>query len=93
MTENISVTQQINSVSAVQTVNNVVVSAPGPQGPAGIFIIDNIPTIYPITNTSGSISINEQFFVKNNISNTIKPDSGNNTPLTVQSLQQNFSDI
>lgn len=61
MADNISVTRQINSVSAIQTVNSVVVSAPGPQGPAGTFVVDNIPTIYPIINISGSIGYNTSY--------------------------------
>jgi len=61
MTDSIILNNTVNSVSAVEVINSITVVSPGPQGPAGTFNAGTIPTIYPITNTSGSIGLSSSY--------------------------------
>jgi hypothetical protein len=59
MPDNIVIQTNPKVITVTQQSNNIVVSAPGPQGPTGQMIIANIPTVSPIINTGSSIAFDQ----------------------------------
>jgi len=102
MTDNQPVIQPIiHTVSATQITNNIVISAPGPQGPVGQFQISTIPTTYPITNVSGSIGYNTSYVPASSTYSSSATYSINSSSATYSSsavissstAQTNFSNL
>jgi len=59
MPDNIVIQTNPKVITVTQQSNNIVVSAPGPQGPTGQMIITDIPTVSPIINTGSGIAFDQ----------------------------------
>lgn len=59
MSDNIIINSTPNKITVTEQVNSITISSPGPQGPAGVMIISQIPTISPIINTGSSIAFDQ----------------------------------
>lgn len=101
MTASVGITPKIYQINVTQKSNNVIISAPGPQGPAGTFSVGDIPVIYPITNISGSIGYSASYVVAsatfsssaNYATNAGSSIYSSSASISASTTQTNFSNL